>query len=163
MKISALAGTSINGVPVLANRAWTGVVTVPQNQAVVVASEMDRQESRAISGWPGLSEIPGLNNVTNKDTAEELFDAADRDDSACGSEPSHLRSHPMVRIDATNYSRDNAVDPASIGADKQSRPNQRCARAQASWGAFGISRERGSTCATPSSLAWNRMICFSVS
>ena len=68
MKISALAGTSINGVPVLANRAWAGVVTVPQNQAVVVATEMDKTESRAISGTPGLSEIPGLNNVTNKDT-----------------------------------------------------------------------------------------------
>jgi hypothetical protein len=68
MKISALAGTSINDVPVLANRAWAGVVTVPQNQAVVVATEMDKTESRAISGTPGLSEIPGLNNITNKDT-----------------------------------------------------------------------------------------------
>ena len=68
MKISALAGTSINGVPVLANRAWAGVVTVPQNQAVVVATEMDKNESRAISGTPGLSEIPGLNNITSKET-----------------------------------------------------------------------------------------------
>jgi general secretion pathway protein D len=68
MKIAALAGSSINGVPVLANRAWTGVVTVPQNQAVVVASEMDSNESRAIGGWPALSEVPGLNNITNKNT-----------------------------------------------------------------------------------------------
>ncbi len=68
MKISALAGTSINGLPVLANRAWSGVVTMGRDQAVVVASEMDKQESRAISGYPGLSEIPGLNNITNKDT-----------------------------------------------------------------------------------------------
>lgn len=66
MKISALAGSSINGVPVLANRAWAGVVTVPQNQAVVVATEVDKNESRAIAGTPGLSEIPGLNNFTNK-------------------------------------------------------------------------------------------------
>lgn len=67
LKISALAGTSVNDVPVLANRAWSGVVTIPENQAAVVASELDRQESRAISGVPGLSEIPGLNNVTGKD------------------------------------------------------------------------------------------------
>lgn len=66
-KISALAGSSVNGVPVLANRAWSGVVTVPHDQAVVVASEIDKNESRAISGVPGLSEIPGLNNVTDKD------------------------------------------------------------------------------------------------
>jgi type II secretory pathway component GspD/PulD (secretin) len=42
------------------------VTTIPQNQAVVVASEMDSNESRAISGWPGLSEVPGLNNITSK-------------------------------------------------------------------------------------------------
>ncbi len=68
MKISALAGTSINDVPVLANRAWTGVVTIPENQTVVVVSEMDKSESRSVSGTPGLSEIPGLNNITGKDS-----------------------------------------------------------------------------------------------
>ncbi len=68
MKITALAGAAINGVPVLANRAWSGVVTMGQGQAVVVASEVDKQESRAIDGTPGLSEIPGLNNITGKDT-----------------------------------------------------------------------------------------------
>jgi type II secretory pathway component GspD/PulD (secretin) len=68
MKISTLAGSALNGVPILANRAWTGVVTVPQNQAVVVATEMDKNESRAISGVPGLSEIPGFNNITGKVT-----------------------------------------------------------------------------------------------
>ena len=28
---------------------------------------MDKSQSMAISGTPGLSEIPGLNNVTDKD------------------------------------------------------------------------------------------------
>lgn len=67
LKITALAGSSVNGVPILANRAYSGVVIAPQDQAVVIASEMDRQQSRAISGFPGLSEIPGLNNATGKD------------------------------------------------------------------------------------------------
>jgi type II secretory pathway component GspD/PulD (secretin) len=66
LKINALAGSSVNGVPVLANRAWSGVVTIGQNAAVVVASEMDKQETNAISGTPGLSEVPGLNNITTK-------------------------------------------------------------------------------------------------
>ncbi|UWZ82669.1 hypothetical protein [Occallatibacter riparius] len=66
MKITALAGSAINNVPILANRSYTGAVTVPVNQGVVLAAEIDRTESRAISGWPGLSEIPGLNNVTQK-------------------------------------------------------------------------------------------------
>jgi general secretion pathway protein D len=68
MKISALAGTSVNGVPVLANRAYSGVVTVKRDEAIVIASEVDKQESRALSGVPGLTEIPGMNNITEKDT-----------------------------------------------------------------------------------------------
>lgn len=68
MKVDALAGQSLNGVPVLNSRAYSGVVTLKQDEGVVVLSEVDKQESRAISGVPGLSEIPGLNNLTGKDT-----------------------------------------------------------------------------------------------
>jgi len=68
MKIDALAGTFINGNPVLNNRAWSGVVTLKQGEAVEVISELDKSESRAVSGTPGISEIPGMNNLTGKDT-----------------------------------------------------------------------------------------------
>ena len=67
MQISALSGSAINGNPILNNRAYSGVVTIKEGSAVVVASELDRSESRNISGTPGLSEIPGLNNLTDKD------------------------------------------------------------------------------------------------
>jgi Flp pilus assembly secretin CpaC len=67
LKIDALAGTSINGNPVLNNRAWSGVVTLKKGEAVEVVSEMDKSESRAISGTPGISEIPGLNNLSGND------------------------------------------------------------------------------------------------
>jgi hypothetical protein len=68
MKIDALAGSSINGVPVLNNQSYSGVVTLPSDEGVVVLSELNKQQSRAISGVPGLSEIPGLNDLTEKDT-----------------------------------------------------------------------------------------------
>ncbi len=67
MKLNALAGTSIDGNPVLNNREYTGTVTLKEGEATVVATEMDKSQSRAISGTPGLSEIPGMNNVTDKD------------------------------------------------------------------------------------------------
>ena len=44
------------------------MVTLKQGEAVVVVSELDKSESRAISGTPGISEIPGLNNLTGNDT-----------------------------------------------------------------------------------------------
>ncbi len=64
MKLDALSGTSINGNPVLNSRSWSGVVTLKQGETVEVVSEMDKSESRAISGTPGISEIPGLNDLT---------------------------------------------------------------------------------------------------
>jgi Flp pilus assembly secretin CpaC len=67
MKIEALSGSSINGNPILNNRAYSGVVTLKPGSGIVVVSELDKQESLAISGVPGLSEIPGLNNITSKD------------------------------------------------------------------------------------------------
>lgn len=67
MKLDALAGASINDVPILSNTAYSGVVTLKEGQAVVVVSELDKSQSRAISGTPGISEIPGLNNLTGMD------------------------------------------------------------------------------------------------
>jgi Flp pilus assembly secretin CpaC len=65
LKIDALSGSSVNGNPILDSRAYQGVVTLKQGEGVVVVSELDEQQTRAISGLPGLSEIPGLNNVSN--------------------------------------------------------------------------------------------------
>jgi general secretion pathway protein D len=67
LKITALGAASLNGVPVLNNRSYSGVVSLKEGEGVVVVSEVDKEESRAISGTPGLSEIPGLNNITGKD------------------------------------------------------------------------------------------------
>jgi type II secretory pathway component GspD/PulD (secretin) len=67
MKIQSLAGTSSDGNPILDNRAYSGVVTIKQGEGVVVVSELSKQQTRAISGLPGLSEIPGLNNISDND------------------------------------------------------------------------------------------------
>jgi general secretion pathway protein D len=67
LKLDALSGTSIDGNPVLDNRAYSGIVTLRAGEAAVVATEMDKSQSMAVSGTPGISEIPGLNNITSKD------------------------------------------------------------------------------------------------
>ncbi|MFZ0744952.1 MAG: hypothetical protein WAM85_11130 [Terracidiphilus sp.] len=71
MKITALAGTSVNGVPVLNNRSYSGVATIKQGSGVVVASEVDKSESQALSGTPGITEIPGLNTLTANETQKD--------------------------------------------------------------------------------------------
>ena len=66
MTLDSLAGQSVNGLPVLNNRSYTGVVMLRQGGAAVVGGDIDESESRALTGWPGLSELPGMNNVTDK-------------------------------------------------------------------------------------------------
>jgi len=64
LKLDGLTGSSVNGLPVLDNQSYEGVVMLRQGAAAVVAGELDESESRAISGTPGLSEIPGMSNLT---------------------------------------------------------------------------------------------------
>jgi general secretion pathway protein D len=66
MKLDALSGTSIDGNPVLDNRAYASTATIKEGEAAVVATEVDKSQSLAISGTPGISEIPGLNDLTDK-------------------------------------------------------------------------------------------------
>jgi hypothetical protein len=68
MKLDALSGQSIGGNPVIDTRSYKGVVTLKEGEAAVVATELDKTQSSAVSGTPGISEIPGLNDLTGKDT-----------------------------------------------------------------------------------------------
>ena len=70
LKIVALGGSTSDGNPILDNRSYSGVVTVRKDTGVVLVSELDKSETRAISGLPEISEIPGLNSVSDntKDT-----------------------------------------------------------------------------------------------
>lgn len=68
LKIDALAGSALNGNPILANRSYSGVVTLREGEGAVLISELDKQQTRALSGLPGLTEIPGLNNATENNT-----------------------------------------------------------------------------------------------
>lgn len=66
MKITSLSGAVSNNNPILNNRSYSGVVTLKNGEGAVLASELDKSESVALTGTPGLSEIPGLNNVWAK-------------------------------------------------------------------------------------------------
>jgi Flp pilus assembly secretin CpaC len=66
LKLDALAGSSIDGNPILNSQSYSGVATLKEGEAAVLAANLSKSQSMAISGTPGLSEIPGLNNVTDK-------------------------------------------------------------------------------------------------
>jgi general secretion pathway protein D len=67
LKIQALGGTSLNDIPILTNRQFTADIDLKDGASALVTSYLTSQESNAVSGLPGLSEIPGLQSTTNKD------------------------------------------------------------------------------------------------
>lgn len=76
MKIEALGGTSLNNIPILNSRALKSIITVPAGQTAVLASEVTRSELRALTGLPGLNDLPGFQGTdrdNEKDTSELLI------------------------------------------------------------------------------------------
>lgn len=67
MKIEALGGGSINNIPILNSRQLTSMITIPQGQTALLASEVSRNESRSVQGLPYLSEIPGFQSTDKSD------------------------------------------------------------------------------------------------
>jgi len=74
LKIDALAGGSANGIPVLQSRQFSSDITVADGESVLMVSNVTRNESAAMTGIPGLSELPGfqmpLDQSAEKDTSQ---------------------------------------------------------------------------------------------
>jgi len=72
MQLRALAGPSVNGVPVIANREYKGSINLEDGEPAVVASSLTRSEQDSMMGIPGINSIPVLNKVatTSNKTAE---------------------------------------------------------------------------------------------
>jgi len=75
LKIEALTSGSLNNIPIIASRQYLSEVTVRDGETALLASSLTRSESAAISGLPGLGELPGFqtataDTVTEKDSSE---------------------------------------------------------------------------------------------
>jgi hypothetical protein len=65
IKITALAGTSLNGIPILTSRQFTSDITVKDGETAMMVSDVTDQEIAAVTGLPGVSEVPGFQSTTN--------------------------------------------------------------------------------------------------
>lgn len=70
VEVRALGTQSFNGVPVISNRQYTGMITVPAGESGVIAGMLQKSESRAMSGIPGLIHIPGLGRAVSDHTKQ---------------------------------------------------------------------------------------------
>jgi general secretion pathway protein D len=75
--IKALAGSSVNGIPVISNRTLTQVVRLKEDETSILTGLLDLEETRSITGLPGFAQIPGADYLfgahTNSFTNSELL------------------------------------------------------------------------------------------
>ena len=59
-EIRALAGASVNGIPVISNRTLTQTIRVKDDETSVIGGLLDNEETRSLVGLPGFANLPGL-------------------------------------------------------------------------------------------------------
>ncbi len=86
-EIKALAGSNVNGIPIITNRSVTQTVRLKENETSIVSGILDREDTKSITGIPGLADLTG---------AGYLFGA--HNDSFTNDELLILITPRMVRI-----------------------------------------------------------------
>jgi Flp pilus assembly secretin CpaC len=71
LKIEALAGSSANGIPVLENSQFASGITLEEGDSAILVSNVSKNETAAMSGIPGLSELPGFQLPTQENTEKD--------------------------------------------------------------------------------------------
>jgi hypothetical protein len=67
-EIRSLAGSTINGIPIISNRTVTQTVRVREDQPTLIGGLTDREETRTITGLPGFANLPGVGYAFGKHT-----------------------------------------------------------------------------------------------
>jgi type II secretory pathway component GspD/PulD (secretin) len=57
-EIKALSGSNYNGIPVITNQSVTQTIRLKEGETSVVTGLLDREETKALTGIPGLAKIP---------------------------------------------------------------------------------------------------------
>lgn len=66
LKLEALGGAALNNIPILNSRTLTSDVTVADGESALLASTLSKSETSAVTGLPGLSELPGFQIPTEQ-------------------------------------------------------------------------------------------------
>jgi Flp pilus assembly secretin CpaC len=68
--IKSLAGSSVNGIPVLSNRTIDQTIRLRENETSVLSGLIESNKTRTVSGWPWTSTAPVVGYLTGEKTAD---------------------------------------------------------------------------------------------
>jgi Flp pilus assembly secretin CpaC len=77
LEIKALTGSNVNGIPIISNRSLTQMIRLKENETSIVGGLLDDEETKTITGIPGLAQLPGVGYLfgdrSNSFTNNELL------------------------------------------------------------------------------------------
>jgi general secretion pathway protein D len=68
LKIEGIGAASLNGIPELTQRAFTGNITVRAGEPSVITGQIDEEQVRSTTGYPAIGQVPGLQTVLNSNS-----------------------------------------------------------------------------------------------
>jgi general secretion pathway protein D len=71
LKLEALGSGSLNNIPILNSRTLTSDTTVADGESALLVSTLSKSESAAVTGLPGLYELPGFQVPTEKNVTTD--------------------------------------------------------------------------------------------
>jgi general secretion pathway protein D len=66
--IKSLAGSAVNGIPILSNRSIDQTVRLREDETSVLSGIVQNNEARSISGLPWTSLVPSIGDLTGENT-----------------------------------------------------------------------------------------------
>jgi hypothetical protein len=63
MEIRSLGSTSVNGIPIINNRQYSGAISARDGEPIVIAGLLTRSEQKNLTGLPLLARIPGAGKL----------------------------------------------------------------------------------------------------
>jgi general secretion pathway protein D len=70
MEIKSLGSQAVNGIPLINNRSFKGVISVKNDEPAVVAGALSRNEQKTLKGIPGIAYLPVLGTATTNRSTE---------------------------------------------------------------------------------------------
>jgi type II secretory pathway component GspD/PulD (secretin) len=73
MQIRSLGTQTVNGIPIINNQEFNGVVSAKDGESIIAASNLTQSESRTLQGYSLLTAVPGLSNRNTQVADSELL------------------------------------------------------------------------------------------
>jgi general secretion pathway protein D len=74
LAIRSLGAQTVNGIPIINNREYSGSITLKNGESSVMAGLISSADSRSISGSPFLSRVPGLTYAASEHNKNVMED-----------------------------------------------------------------------------------------